>query len=67
MQIAVEISIKAAEAVGVEIAGVDLISVNNTPYVIEVNASPGFQGLLNATGVNAAGKIVEYTSAKAKR
>ncbi|MGA2785053.1 MAG: RimK family alpha-L-glutamate ligase [Candidatus Bathyarchaeia archaeon] len=62
-----ETSIKAAEAVGVEIAGVDLISVNNTPYVIEVNASPGFQGLLNATGVNAAVKIVEYALAKAKR
>lgn len=62
-----EVSIKAAEAVGVEIAGVDLISVNNVPHVIEVNASPGFQGLLKATGVNAADKIVEYAVAKAKR
>jgi ribosomal protein S6--L-glutamate ligase len=43
-----EISIKAAEAVGVEIAGVDLISVEDKPYVIEVNASPGFRGLLQA-------------------
>ena len=62
-----EASIKAAEAVGVEIAGVDLISVDNTPYVIEVNASPGFRGLLDATGVNAATKIVEYALTKAKR
>ncbi len=62
-----ESSIKAAEAVGVEVAGVDLISVEDTPYVIEVNASPGFRGLLNATGVNAAEKIVEYAINKAKR
>ena len=62
-----ETSIRAAEAVGVEIAGVDLISVDAQPYVIEVNASPGFRGLLAATGVNAADKIVEYAVKKAKR
>lgn len=61
-----ETAIKGAEAVGVEIAGVDLISVENEPYVIEVNASPGFRGLLEATGINAAGKIAEYAIAKAK-
>ncbi len=61
-----ETAIKAAEAVGVEIAGVDLISVDNKPYVIEVNASPGFRGLLEATGINAAGKIAKYAVAKAK-
>jgi ribosomal protein S6--L-glutamate ligase len=62
-----EISIKAAEAVGVEIAGVDLISVEDKPYVIEVNASPGFRGLLSATGINAAENIVDYAVSKAKR
>jgi len=62
-----EISIRAAEAVGVEIAGVDLISVEEKPYVIEVNASPGFRGLLSATGINAAENIVEYGVRKAKR
>jgi ribosomal protein S6--L-glutamate ligase len=62
-----EIAIKAAEAVGVEIAGVDLISVENQPYVIEVNASPGFRGLLAATGVNAAEKIADYALTKAKK
>jgi ribosomal protein S6--L-glutamate ligase len=60
-------AIKAAEAVGVEIAGVDLILVGTEPYVIEVNASPGFRGLLDATGTNAAEKIAEYALAKAKR
>ena len=62
-----EAALKAAVAVGVEIAGVDLISVENEPYVIEVNASPGFRGLLSATGTNAAEKIAEYAIMKAKR
>ncbi len=62
-----ETALKAAEAVGVEIAGVDLISVGDQPYVIEVNASPGFHGLLNATGFNAAEKIAEYALTKAKK
>jgi ribosomal protein S6--L-glutamate ligase len=62
-----ETAIKAVHAVGVEIAGVDLITVENEPYVIEVNASPGFKGLLNATGINAAQKIADYAIAKAKK
>jgi len=62
-----EVSIRAAEAVGVEIAGVDIITVENQPYVIEVNASPGFRGLLLATGINAAASITEYAVSKAKR
>jgi ribosomal protein S6--L-glutamate ligase len=61
-----ETAVRAAEAVGVEIAGVDLISVDTEPYVIEVNASPGFRGLLAATGLNAADKIAEYAVKKAK-
>jgi ribosomal protein S6--L-glutamate ligase len=62
-----EVSIKAAEAVGVEIAGVDLITVDEKPFVIEVNASPGFRGLLAATGINAANSIVNYAISKGKR
>jgi ribosomal protein S6--L-glutamate ligase len=60
-------ALKAVQAVGVEIAGVDLITVENKPYVIEVNASPGFKGLLSATGINAAENIAEYAVAKAKK
>ncbi len=62
-----ETSIKAAEAVGVEIAGVDLIMVETEPYVIEVNASAGFRGLLEAIGKNAADSIAEYALTKAKQ
>ena len=66
-EVEAETAVKAAQAVGVEIAGVDLISVENEPYVIEVNASPGFRGLLAATGVNAADRIAAYAVSKAKR
>ncbi|MGA2460368.1 MAG: RimK family alpha-L-glutamate ligase [Candidatus Bathyarchaeia archaeon] len=66
-QVEAETAVKAAQAVGVEIAGVDLISVESEPYVIEVNASPGFRGLLAATGVNAADRIAAYAVSKAKR
>lgn len=62
-----ETAVKAAEAVDVEVAGVDIISGDGKPYVIEVNASPGFQGLLKATGVDAAPYIVDYAAKKSKR
>jgi ribosomal protein S6--L-glutamate ligase len=61
-----EIAVRASRAVGLEISGVDMIYRGETPYVLEVNASPGFRGLLEATGVNAADAMVEYSVAKAK-
>ncbi|MEK6911904.1 MAG: 30S ribosomal protein S6--L-glutamate ligase, partial [Candidatus Thermoplasmatota archaeon] len=61
-----EIAIRASKAVGLEISGVDLIMNGDKPYVLEVNASPGFRGLLEATGVNAAEAIVDYAIEKAK-
>jgi ribosomal protein S6--L-glutamate ligase len=56
-----EITLKAAAAVGLEIAGVDLIvDKNDRANVIEVNYSPGFKGMEAATGLDIAAKIVEY-------
>lgn len=62
-----EIAIKAARAVGVEIAGVDMIMSKEGPYIIEVNASPGFKGLMKATDVDVPGLIIDYAAQKAKR
>ncbi len=59
------VAVRASKAVGLEISGVDLILSGDRPYVLEVNASPGFRGLLEATGVNAAEAIVEYAVEKA--
>jgi len=57
------IALKAASAVGLEIAGVDLIvDKNGRVSVIEVNYSPGFKGLEAATGLDIAGRIVGYVT-----
>ncbi len=55
------ISLRAAEALGLEIAGVDLIvDQKGVVSVIEVNYSPGFSGLEAATGLDIAGRIIDY-------
>ncbi|HYM40110.1 MAG TPA: RimK family alpha-L-glutamate ligase [Thermoplasmata archaeon] len=61
-----DIAVRASKAVGLEISGVDMIMRGDEPVVLEVNASPGFRGLLEATKVNAADAIVEYAIQKAE-
>lgn len=53
-------AIKAAKCMGLTIAGVDLLQSSRGPMVLEVNSSPGLEGIETATGVDIAGKIVEY-------
>ena len=49
---------------GLAIAGVDMLQSERGPLVLEVNSSPGLEGIENATGVDIAGKIVEYIEQK---
>lgn len=58
--------IRAAKAMGLNIAGVDLMRSNRGPLVLEVNASPGF-GIEKVTGRDVAGPIIEYVEMNAKR
>ena len=51
-------AIKAARALGLEIAGVDMLESRRGPMVLEVNSSPGFEGLEGATGQDIAAAIV---------
>jgi ribosomal protein S6--L-glutamate ligase len=53
-------AILAAKAVGLGIAGVDLLQSERGPLVLEVNSSPGLQGIEKATEVDIAGKIISY-------
>lgn len=53
------LAVKAARTLGLEAAGVDLIVSRRGPMVIEVNSSPGFEGLEGATGQNIAAAVVE--------
>jgi ribosomal protein S6--L-glutamate ligase len=56
-----EMAITAAKACHLEIAGVDLIvAADGTPYIMEVNYSPGFRGLEETTRIDIAGKIIDY-------
>ena len=53
-------AIKAAKKLGLNIAGVDLLQSERGPLVMEVNSSPGLEGIEGATGIDIAGKIIEY-------
>ncbi|HEY4556149.1 MAG TPA: 30S ribosomal protein S6--L-glutamate ligase [Lysobacter sp.] len=56
------VAVRAAEVLGLGIAGVDLIRSERGPLVLEVNASPGLEGIEQASGVDVAGSIVDYVS-----
>ena len=53
-------AIKSAKKLGLAIAGVDLLQSSRGPLVMEVNSSPGLEGIEGATGIDIAGKIIEY-------
>lgn len=53
-------AIIAAKKMGLGVAGVDMLQSSRGPLILEVNSSPGLEGIENATGINIAGKIVEY-------
>lgn len=55
---------RAAKAIGLELAGVDWIETADGPVVLEANATPGFQGFEDATGINVARAIIEYARSK---
>ena len=59
------VAVLAARAVGLGVAGVDLIRSRRGPLVLEVNASPGLEGIEDATGVDIAAKIVEFAASEA--
>tara|TARA_B100001123_G_scaffold283239_1_gene315568 strand:+ start:4487 stop:5548 length:1062 start_codon:yes stop_codon:yes gene_type:complete len=58
-----EIAIRATETMGLEIAGVDMLLSERGPLVLEVNSSPGLEGIEAATRSNVAGKVAERLSA----
>lgn len=54
------IAVRAAQILGLNVAGVDLLESDNGPLVVEVNSSPGLQGIEAATGLDVAGAIIDY-------
>lgn len=57
----IEIAIRATEALNLHVAGVDIIQSKRGPLLLEVNASPGLEGIESVSGINVAKKIIEYT------
>ena len=60
-------AVRSARAMGLNVAGVDLLRSNHGPVVMEVNSSPGLEGIENATGKNIAGMIIEFIEKNAKK
>lgn len=61
-----KMAIKAAKAMGLNVAGVDMMRSKRGPLILEVNASPGF-GIEQVTGRDVASAIIEYVEINAKR
>lgn len=55
-----EVVVRATKIMGLEIAGVDLLRSHRGPLVMEINASPGLEGIETITGVDVAGKVIRY-------
>ncbi len=55
-----EIAIKAARTMALDVAGVDILRANRGPLVMEVNASPGLEGIEKTTGIDIAGKMIRW-------
>jgi len=57
-------AVKAAKVMGLNVCGVDILRSNHGPVVMEVNSSPGLEGIEHATGKDVAGLILDYMEAE---
>ena len=62
-----DMAIRAAEIIGLNVAGVDIIRSADGPLVLEVNSSPGLEGIEAATRKNIAGAIIRFCEKQAKK
>lgn len=59
-----ETAVRAAQILGLRVAGVDLLESNSGPQIIEVNSSPGLEGIERCTQLDIAGAIIDYIAAQ---
>ena len=59
-------AVKAAKTMGLNVCGVDLLRSNDGPVVMEVNSSPGLEGIEGASGMDIAGMIIEFIEKNGK-
>ncbi|HET7314563.1 MAG TPA: 30S ribosomal protein S6--L-glutamate ligase, partial [Salinisphaera sp.] len=60
-------AVRAAKIMGLNVAGVDLLRSNHGPVVMEVNSSPGLEGIEGATGKDIAGQVIGFIETHSKR
>ena len=60
-------ALRSAEALGLNVCGVDMMRSNRGPLVIEVNSSPGIEGMETASGADVAAAIIEFLEKRARR
>ncbi|MDJ0843971.1 30S ribosomal protein S6--L-glutamate ligase [Crocosphaera sp.] len=58
-------AVRAAKSMGLKVAGVDMLRSNHGPVVMEVNSSPGLEGIEKASGIDVAKKIIEFLAKNA--
>ncbi len=59
-----ETAVRAAQIMGLRVAGVDLLEGNSGPQIMEVNSSPGLEGIETCTRLDVAGSIIDYIAAQ---
>jgi ribosomal protein S6--L-glutamate ligase len=60
------LAINTVAAMGLDVAGVDLLRSSRGPLILEVNASPGLEGIETSTGVDVAGAIIRFTEKRVR-
>ena len=60
----IETAVRAAQIMGLSVAGVDMLESKTGPQIMEVNSSPGLEGIETCTGLDVAGAIVDYIAAQ---
>ncbi|MFT5843524.1 MAG: ribosomal protein S6--L-glutamate ligase [Pseudohongiellaceae bacterium] len=59
-----ETAVRATQILGLQVAGVDMLEGANGPQIMEVNSSPGLEGIESCTELDVAGAIIDYISAQ---
>jgi len=60
----IETAVRAAQILGLRVAGVDMLECKSGPQILEVNSSPGLEGIETCTGLDVAGAVIDYIAAQ---
>jgi len=60
----IETAVRAAQILGLRVAGVDMLEGKKGPQIMEVNSSPGLEGIETCTGLDVAGSVIDYIAAQ---